>query len=301
MARGVTEIDVHQAADELALQGERPTVDRIRSHLGTGSPNTVTRWLDTWWRSLGRRLSAQDKAMAMEQAPEAVARLAQQMWEQALAAAQTSVTAGLAEQHAQVELQREKMNQEKVQWQHSVAHSTQAAEQAEAAAAGAIAELGHLKSLVERQDAQIADLVAQRDTAERARDHLTAQLSDAVASHQRDMSAAQAERQALRTHLQGLEDRSLLEVDRARQEAKQANLDLSTKTKELQGEIRTLRQREEAARKSAAKQDVELAALRARLQAATLRTVGEGAKALPRKRVAAETKARAPRASRSKP
>ena len=49
MARGITESDVHTAADEIVDGGERPTVERIRAHLGTGSPNTVTRWLETWW------------------------------------------------------------------------------------------------------------------------------------------------------------------------------------------------------------------------------------------------------------
>ena len=36
MARGITEHDVHTAADALVAAGERPTVDRIRAHLGTG-------------------------------------------------------------------------------------------------------------------------------------------------------------------------------------------------------------------------------------------------------------------------
>lgn len=56
MAKGITETDVHTAADEIVAAGERPTVERIRAHLGTGSPNTVTRWLDTWWKQLGERL-----------------------------------------------------------------------------------------------------------------------------------------------------------------------------------------------------------------------------------------------------
>ncbi len=59
MARGITESDVHAAADALVAGGERPTVERIRVHLGTGSPNTVVRWLETWWRKLGGRLAAQ--------------------------------------------------------------------------------------------------------------------------------------------------------------------------------------------------------------------------------------------------
>ena len=59
MERGITEHDVHTAADALVAAGERPTVERIRAHLGTGSPNTVTRWLETWWRALGLRLDGQ--------------------------------------------------------------------------------------------------------------------------------------------------------------------------------------------------------------------------------------------------
>nr|WP_230598420.1 DNA-binding protein [Xanthomonas albilineans] len=33
---------------------------RIRAHLGTGSPNTVVRWLDTWRQGLGSRLTQHD-------------------------------------------------------------------------------------------------------------------------------------------------------------------------------------------------------------------------------------------------
>ena len=76
MARGITESDVHSAADEIVAAGDRPTVERIRAHLGTGSPNTVTRWLDTWWRGLGPRLEAQQRRFAVPNAPEAIVALA---------------------------------------------------------------------------------------------------------------------------------------------------------------------------------------------------------------------------------
>lgn len=58
MPKDISETDVHQAADALVAQGERPTIERIRAHLGTGSPNTVTRWLETWWQRLDERLRA---------------------------------------------------------------------------------------------------------------------------------------------------------------------------------------------------------------------------------------------------
>ena len=73
MAKGITETDVHTAADEIVAAGERPTVERIRAHLGTGSPNTVTRWLDTWWKQLGERLQKQQAHRALPQAPDALA------------------------------------------------------------------------------------------------------------------------------------------------------------------------------------------------------------------------------------
>ncbi len=82
MARGITESDVHTAADELVAKGERPTVERIRAHLGTGSPNTVTRWLETWWNRLGTRL--QPARPDLDDAPAVLTELAGQWWELAL-------------------------------------------------------------------------------------------------------------------------------------------------------------------------------------------------------------------------
>ncbi len=76
MACGITESDVNTAADELVAKGERPTVDRIRAHLRTGSPNTVTRWLETWWNRLGTRL--QPQRPDFEDAPAVLAELAGQ-------------------------------------------------------------------------------------------------------------------------------------------------------------------------------------------------------------------------------
>ena len=89
MARGITESDVHTAADEIVGLGERPTVERVRAHLGTGSPNTVTRWLETWWQGLGRRLDAHHRSVAVPDAPDAVARLASELWASAMRHAQS--------------------------------------------------------------------------------------------------------------------------------------------------------------------------------------------------------------------
>lgn len=47
MAKGISELDAHQAADDIVATDECPTVERIRAYLGAGPPNTVTRWLET--------------------------------------------------------------------------------------------------------------------------------------------------------------------------------------------------------------------------------------------------------------
>ena len=58
MARGgINETDVWQAADALLLEGARPTIERVRMKIGRGSPNTVTPYLETWFRSLGARIA----------------------------------------------------------------------------------------------------------------------------------------------------------------------------------------------------------------------------------------------------
>lgn len=77
---------------ELAANGERPTVERIRAHLGTGSPNTVTRWLETWWKNLGPRL--QPKRSDLKDAPAVLAELAGQWWALALEHARESISHG---------------------------------------------------------------------------------------------------------------------------------------------------------------------------------------------------------------
>ena len=56
MPKGITQEQVNAAADTLVAAGDKPTVEKIRQALGTGSPNTVTRMLDVWRSTLAQRL-----------------------------------------------------------------------------------------------------------------------------------------------------------------------------------------------------------------------------------------------------
>jgi hypothetical protein len=98
-SRGIGAGDVHRAADALLRDGERPTIEKVRAKLGTGSPNTINPLLDAWWKRLSQRLDA--GPAALHRLPEAVALAAEALWMQALdegrrRAAQEQASAGRA-------------------------------------------------------------------------------------------------------------------------------------------------------------------------------------------------------------
>ncbi len=73
-SRGVTAGDVERAADALLPEVQRPTIERVREKLGTGSPNTINPRLDAWWKKLAARLDA--GPAALHRLPESVAHVA---------------------------------------------------------------------------------------------------------------------------------------------------------------------------------------------------------------------------------
>ncbi|MGE3595964.1 MAG: DNA-binding protein [Dehalococcoidia bacterium] len=86
-SRYITATDVDRAADALLRMGERPTVEKIRQSLGTGSPNTINPMLDAWWKRLASRLDTGPHAL--HRIPEAVAQITETLWLTALEEART--------------------------------------------------------------------------------------------------------------------------------------------------------------------------------------------------------------------
>jgi hypothetical protein len=80
--RGVTQSDVSHAADTMLRLGVRPTVEKIRTKLGRGSPNTINPMLDAWWKTLSARLDS--GPAALHRLPESIAHIAEALWMQAL-------------------------------------------------------------------------------------------------------------------------------------------------------------------------------------------------------------------------
>jgi hypothetical protein len=103
MGKGITDQDVWHAADALLLDGQRPTIERVRHKIGRGSPNTVSPHLDTWFARLGTRIADPQVFRGphadADAAPEPVQALARQLWDtaQALARGQAESRALQAE------------------------------------------------------------------------------------------------------------------------------------------------------------------------------------------------------------
>jgi hypothetical protein len=219
MPTGISEIDVHQAADALVARGERPTIERIRAHLGTGSPNTVTRWLETWWQRLDERLRAGAPELAAGNPPADVATLAQEWWEVAFTHAHTVASQALADAHAALQTRTDALSASETQIASE--RLAWAAERTELIHARDLAQRGvsdleaHLQALGRHLD----ELQRQHAQVDTEREGLLGQLLAAQAAAREASAAANLARTEREQAHRAAEDRWLQEVDRARQEA----------------------------------------------------------------------------------
>src|SRR5882757_7226639 len=102
----ISQTDVFRAADELLVDGHRPTIDRVRMRLGRGSPNTINDHLDAWWRKLGARLRDLP-GREFSQLPERVAQTLQQLWNEALQGAHEVLQGTLVEREQSIALREQ--------------------------------------------------------------------------------------------------------------------------------------------------------------------------------------------------
>lgn len=228
MAKGITEAQVHAAADALVIGGERPTVERIRAHLGTGSPNTVTRLLETWWQTLGTRLAAIQATAHFPAVPVDLAALAEQWWTAACHRALQQMRAELATDRDDLAAARASLETERQTWTQDLAQHAQAATDALQQRTLAETRLADAQRLIEQQATQVADLTHQRSELAARHTRLEAECSRLTDHAQALEAAAIAERENHAQHLRAAEDHGHAEVDRARQEAKTLKTRLAT-------------------------------------------------------------------------
>ena len=219
MARpGITQAQVNETADALLRAGERPTIERVRQVLGTGSPNTVVRLLEVWWAALGQRLQEHEAKLSLPDAPDSVVTAASQLWLTALGAAKTIALSDLAGEREQLAAERQAFIENTLVLEAESTHAREQAELATAARRQVETRFADLERLAATQSAQLLDLQAQRDSVQSDRDALTARVAGLQETSDQIREDATAERHALESQARLNEDRWMQEVDRGRQE-----------------------------------------------------------------------------------
>ncbi|MBO1746977.1 DNA-binding protein [Stenotrophomonas indicatrix] len=265
MARGITETDVHTAADELVAKGERPTVERIRAHLGTGSPNTVTRWLETWWNRLGTRL--QPARPDLEDAPAVLAELAGQWWELALKHAQEAARRELASSEQALAAERDALAASSRLAAEELAQMRAERDVAITGERIATTQASELQHLVDQLQLQISELAEQRDLERRRADRTeTARQQLDVRLHE-TLETAKSEREDWTEYVRSVENRALSDVDRARREVKELQMQQSKASEQHRALEKQLRQDIQAAQSAAATASQSADILRGRCDA----------------------------------
>lgn len=263
MARGITELDVHQAADELLGTGDRPTVEKVRARLGTGSPNTVTRWLDTWWKALGARLHDQAAITALPGVPEQVASLAQRCWREALAASADYANSQVATERRALEHERQTLADERSIYENHAIELQRAANDAALAQSRAEAGQAELRDQLARATSVADDFLQQRDAIAKRATRVEEQLASAQRALAATREAADKERVELNDHIRAVEDRAYREIDLLRQQLAASDRERAAADKR--------HAKESAAQRDAlqtARQAVTVATAEAKLQAA---------------------------------
>lgn len=270
MRRGITQEQVTAAADALVVAGDKPTVDKVRARLGTGSPNTVTRMLDVWRQGLAVRL--QD-ALSLPELPADVGNSMTGVWRLAVEKA-----AGLAQ--ARLQQERDALSTAYADLERERIHLSTRQLEADAAQAHVAAERNAAVQRCADLEARLAETQLEKDELRQQRDRLQL-MADQQAADVERLSAKRAaleaasvnERERHDAHLSAVEDRAHQEVDRARQEAKALRDELKSAKREyakalaaFEQERTTLQRALRDAETHAAKQAGHAAALQLALE-----------------------------------
>jgi chromosome segregation ATPase len=237
MPRGITQDQVNQAADEILGAGANPTVEKVRAALGTGSPNTITRMLDTWRGQLGERVR---QLSALPDVPVAVGKAMMSLWKLATEQAEQAIAGRFAKEHAALEEARGALNMER----QALISRLDAAEmeRAQAQAARDLAEhaCATLDAQLRDSHALRSDLIQQRDRLQAAFDQQIEEGRQLRARLAEQSASLHEERARQDGYVRSLEDRAHLEIDRARQEAKQWQHRLEIAEKSHSGAVSAL-------------------------------------------------------------
>lgn len=222
-SRGVQEADVWAAADALLAEGQKPTIEKVRLHMGRGSPNTVAPMLDAWFSTLGARLGLNQQTQELRNSvPNEVLEAAHVLWSNALEHAQKLAQQMLqAREDAaqalekQLEAQQTKLAQREESLQQQKNAMDAALKLAQAQREDLSRRLDEMQHQLSDRDQTLEKLRSENAEQRKAQEALREQ-------HSRELESAAQERQRLAEQFAGNERRMLADLDRSRQDAEKA-------------------------------------------------------------------------------
>jgi len=238
--RGVQQDEIWAAADALLKDGLRPTIERVRQKMGRGSPNTVSPILEAWFATLGARLGV---ITAQEQAgdlPAPVWQAMTQLWDTAVMSAREQAAQELAKSRQLLDDERTALELQKAQ----LAREAQALNERQAAVDEASdTARAHIMDLSSRLKESHARMNRREGEIDELRLRLAAAATQSEADRRRIDEEAQRhteERGRLEERAAANERRLLGELDRTRQDAKQARLALVEAERRSQAALKSL-------------------------------------------------------------
>ncbi|WPC65147.1 DNA-binding protein [Rhodoferax ferrireducens] len=270
--RGIQQDDVWAAADALIAEGLRPTIERVRQKIGRGSPNTVSPMLEAWFATLGPRLGVSGTKEEEGDLPAPVRQGMTKLWDTALQSARQDAARALdqaqqalAEDRAALEVwEADLARQEQVLTERQVA-ADEALQVARSQIADLTTRLDESHAMLGRRDSEIDDLRSGLTIFEKQRDEDRRHSAEEAKRHA-------DERRRLEERAAASERRLLEDIDRERQEAKQAKAALGDIVRRAEAS----RQRLEGVNKSLGdklqERDVELRSVHQALASANERS-----------------------------
>ena len=255
--RGIQEAQVWEAADALLQEGLRPTIERVRHKIGSGSPNTVSPMLERWFATLGKRLDGRGANLAAGEAnqlPLAIVQAAQQFWDIARREADQVQIQKTEATRRELELERGALAQKEADLQQRETSFEQARVALEEALASSRQAVTAMEGQMHTQQQESARLLSDSEAEVR---RLRKAFDEAVASKEAlrekaamELEAAQRDaREAEQRHV-AHERRLLADVDRERVAARQAATDLAKEQKARAADLEAARAAQEAGKQA---------------------------------------------------
>ncbi len=235
-SRGIQEPQVWAAADQLLAEGLRPTIERVRQKIGSGSPNTVSPMLERWFATLGKRLGGGSTTPAQSPPtnamPPALLQVAHQLWDAVRGEAAKTQAQQAEALRREIELKTAALDDQQAQLRQREA----AFEQTRASLEGALTSS---RQALESANAQQSEIARLHDGAQSEIRRLQESLTHARAvqeAQRGELRAAAAAREEAVKEIEARhtarEYRLLEDIDRERVRNRQAVADLVKEQKQ---------------------------------------------------------------------